>query len=167
MFYGLDIHKAFLQICELAPDGERRRQFRVGASEEEIEAFAASLCTGDQVVLEATFHTWRIVQILRRHHHLLGRFDQEPGESDIIRLFLLEHLDQGLRQHLNTEIEHLETIIRQDNVHQIFADVMNVAFDGTDYHFADRFDARFGQQRSQNFHAALHRVCGEQHFRNE
>ena len=67
MFYGLDIHKAFLQICELAPDGERRRQFRVGASEEEIEAFAATLCTEDQVVLEATFHTWRIVQILRRY----------------------------------------------------------------------------------------------------
>jgi transposase len=67
MFYGLDVHKAFLQVCELGPDGKRRREFRVGAGAEEIEAFAATLGAEDQVVLEATFHTWVIVRILRPH----------------------------------------------------------------------------------------------------
>jgi transposase len=67
MFYGLDVHKAFLQVCELGPDGKRRREFRVGAGVEEIEAFAATLGAEDQVVLEATFHTWVIVRVLRPH----------------------------------------------------------------------------------------------------
>ncbi len=67
MFYGLDVHKAFLQVCELGPDGKRRREFRVGAGVKEIEAFAATLDAEDQVVLEATFHTWVIVRILRPH----------------------------------------------------------------------------------------------------
>jgi transposase len=67
MFYGLDVHKAFVQVCELGPDGKRRREFRIGAGVEEIEAFAATLGTADQVVLEATFHTWVIVRILRPH----------------------------------------------------------------------------------------------------
>jgi transposase len=67
MFYGLDVHKAFVQVCELGPEGKRRREFRVGAGVEEIEAFAATLGAEDQVVLEATFHTWAIVRILRPH----------------------------------------------------------------------------------------------------
>ena len=67
MFYGLDVHKAFVQVCELGPDGKRRREFRVGAGVEEIEAFAATLGAEDQVVLEATFHTWVIARILRPH----------------------------------------------------------------------------------------------------
>jgi transposase len=67
MFYGLDAHKAFIQVCEVAPDGKRRREFRIGASAEEIQAFAATLGARDQLVLEATFHTWAIYEILRRH----------------------------------------------------------------------------------------------------
>jgi transposase len=67
MFYGLDVHKAFVQVCELGPEGKRRREFRVGAGVGDMEAFAATLGKEDQVVLEATFHTWAIVQILRPH----------------------------------------------------------------------------------------------------
>jgi transposase len=67
MFYGLDVHKAFIQVCELSPSGECLRQFRIGASAEEIETFAAGLGAEDAVVLEATFHTWVIARALRRH----------------------------------------------------------------------------------------------------
>jgi transposase len=67
MFYGLDVHKEFIQVCALAPDGRTRRDFRIGGSAEAIEAFARELERTDAVVLEATFHTWAIVQILSRH----------------------------------------------------------------------------------------------------
>lgn len=67
MYYGLDVHKEFLQVCALAEDGKTRRDFRVGGSAGAIEAFARRLGPEDQGVLEATFHTWAIVQILQRH----------------------------------------------------------------------------------------------------
>lgn len=66
MFYGLDVHKAFVQVCQLSKDGRRRRDFRIEATEEALEAFAQSLTADDQVALEATFHSWAIHRILAR-----------------------------------------------------------------------------------------------------
>jgi transposase len=67
MFYGLDVHKEFLQVCALADDGQGRRDFRVGGQPEAIDAFARGLRRTDAVALEATFHTWALVQILDRY----------------------------------------------------------------------------------------------------
>jgi transposase len=67
MYYGLDVHKEFLQVCALEEDGKTRRDFRIGGTAAAIEKFARGLDRADEVVLEATFHTWAIVQILRRH----------------------------------------------------------------------------------------------------
>ena len=66
MFYGLDAHKAFIQACELADSGPGRKDYPIGATSEAIEAFAQRLGPADQVVLEATFHTWAIHSILAR-----------------------------------------------------------------------------------------------------
>ena len=59
MFYGLDVHKEFLQVCALDEDGETRRDFRVGGTPAAIEKFARGLDRADEVVLEATFHSLR------------------------------------------------------------------------------------------------------------
>jgi transposase len=67
MFYGLDVHKDFFQVCALAEDGQTRKDFRVGGHAEAIEAFGQRLARTDEVVLEATFHSWAIAQILRRY----------------------------------------------------------------------------------------------------
>lgn len=67
MFYGLDVHKAFIQVCELSPSGERLPQFRIGASVEEVETFAAGLGAEGAVVLDAISHTWAIARALGRH----------------------------------------------------------------------------------------------------
>jgi transposase len=67
MYYGLDVHKEFLQVCALAEDGKTRRDFRVGGTAAAIEKFARGLDRADEVVLEATFHSWAIVQILSRY----------------------------------------------------------------------------------------------------
>jgi transposase len=60
MFYGLDVHKAFVQICAIDAKGARRKEFRIEGSAEAIEAWAQQLGRGDEVVLEATFHSWAI-----------------------------------------------------------------------------------------------------------
>ncbi len=60
MFYGLDVHKRFIQVCEVDRDGATRREFRLETTPEAIEGFATQLGPEDQVVLEATFHTWAI-----------------------------------------------------------------------------------------------------------
>lgn len=67
MFYGLDVHKAFIQVCRLSPDGRRRRDFRIEATPETLEAFARRLGPDDQVALEATFHSWAIHALLAPH----------------------------------------------------------------------------------------------------
>lgn len=67
MFYGLDVHKRFIQVCEIGPEGERRREFRIEGTAEAIAAFASTLGPEDQVVLEATFHSWAIWSLLVPH----------------------------------------------------------------------------------------------------
>jgi transposase len=67
MYYGLDVHKEFIQVCALTEGGLERRDFRVGGSPEALEALGRQFQRHDQVVLEATFHSWAIVQILSRH----------------------------------------------------------------------------------------------------
>ncbi len=67
MFYGLDVHKRFIQVCRLDGEGKKRGEFRVAATTEAITAFAEGLSHDDHVVLEATFHTWQICSLLRPH----------------------------------------------------------------------------------------------------
>lgn len=67
MYYGLDVHKEFIQVCALDTDSEAHREYRIGAGAEEIAEFAQGLERSDQVVLEATFHTWAIHSIVSRH----------------------------------------------------------------------------------------------------
>ena len=50
---------------------------------------------------------------------------------------------------------------------EVLADVVDVALDGADHHFADTRRAGFGQQWLENGHAALHRVGSQQHFGHE
>lgn len=67
MFYGLDVHKEFIQVCALGAKGTKRKECRVAASAEAVERFAKGLRSTDHVVLEATFHTWALHDILARH----------------------------------------------------------------------------------------------------
>ena len=60
MFYGLDVHKRFTQVCEIDYAGHTSREFQLATTPAAIEGFAAGLGPDDQVVLEATFHTWAI-----------------------------------------------------------------------------------------------------------
>jgi transposase len=67
MYYGLDVHKEFIQVCRLSNDGKQRLDFKIAATAKAIEAFAAKLTPQDQVALEVTFHTRAIYQLLIAH----------------------------------------------------------------------------------------------------
>jgi len=67
MYYGLDVHKDFIQVCHLSPDGRQRQDFPIRATAEAIETFARRLTRKDQVALEVTFHTWTIHSLLVPH----------------------------------------------------------------------------------------------------
>ncbi len=68
---------------------------------------------------------------------------------------------------VDAEIDDLEAGALEHHRDEILADVVNVAFDGSDDNFADRLHTGFRQQRAQDFHSALHRVRGQQDLRNE
>lgn len=57
MFYGLDIHKQFIQVCRIDAQGKNRCDFRIDADHESILGFAQALTDRDAVVLESTFHS--------------------------------------------------------------------------------------------------------------
>jgi len=60
VFYGLDVHKRFVQVCAMDGVGQIQREFQIETTPEAIDRFAAQLGPADAVVLEATFHTWAI-----------------------------------------------------------------------------------------------------------
>ncbi len=67
MFYGLDVHKEFIQVCCINAAGRKVHTARVDGTQEAIVAFGETLDSEDAVCLEATFHTWAIWAILRKH----------------------------------------------------------------------------------------------------
>ena len=67
MFYGLDLHQRFIQVCRIDTSGQGRRDFRVDATHDAITAFAETLGPEDALVLEATFHTWAVWALLVPH----------------------------------------------------------------------------------------------------
>ncbi len=67
MFYGLDVHKEFIQVCEVDAKGAKRKEYRIGGTAEEIDGWAQNLGARDQVVLETTFHSWAIHSIVSQY----------------------------------------------------------------------------------------------------
>jgi len=60
---GLDVHKHFAEVAILQPGAALERQ-RIETDPDGLRAFAQTLRSDDQVVLEATMNTWAIVELL-------------------------------------------------------------------------------------------------------
>lgn len=67
MFYGLDVHKRFIQVCGIDGGGDKQREFRIDGTADAISSFASKLGEDDELVLEATFHSWAIWALLLPH----------------------------------------------------------------------------------------------------
>ena len=68
------------------------------------------------------------LQILDHILHLQRRFHQQPAQPDGIGFVFLCGLDNRVRRLLDPEVHHTKTIVRQNDVDQILADVVDVAF---------------------------------------
>ena len=68
---------------------------------------------------------------------------------------------------VHAEIDHLEAGAFHHHRHEVLADVVDVALHRADDHRADRLRAGLGEERTQQRHAGLHRVGGEQHLGHE
>lgn len=64
---GVDLHKAFVQVCAVTPTGERRWEARYARTAEGIEALLARCTTATAVAVEATTPTWQFVDQIRDH----------------------------------------------------------------------------------------------------
>jgi len=64
-FLGWDIHKKQATICMLAADGRLLGRYRIPCTREALLTFARkTLRPDDQMAMEATTHTWAVVEVL-------------------------------------------------------------------------------------------------------
>ena len=78
---------------------------------------------------------------------------------------MLPHrLDQRLGRHLDAEVHHLEAVVRQDDVHQVLADVVHVALDRREEHFSARGAAHLVHVRLEERDRRFHRLGALQHL---
>ena len=79
-------------------------------------------------------------------------------------MMLAPGLDQVVRRHLDAEIDHLITVVGEDNFDQIFADVVNVALDGGEHDSSARGRIGLLHELLQMIDGGLHRFSRLQHF---
>jgi transposase len=65
MYFGLDVHKKFIQICKLSKEGNILANYQVGGDAGSINNFAKTLKETDSVVLETTFNSWAVYDLLK------------------------------------------------------------------------------------------------------
>lgn len=63
---GLDVHREFAQVA-IWEDGMVRQAGRIQTTPQALREFAGSLCTSDEVAIEATGNTHAIARLLERH----------------------------------------------------------------------------------------------------
>jgi transposase len=65
LYYGLDVHKDFIQVCVINASNTYKNDYKFETTREKLEKFAAALEVEDQVVLESTFNSWSVYNILK------------------------------------------------------------------------------------------------------
>ncbi len=67
--------------------------------------------------------------------HLFARRDKQRRESNRIGVHLCRLFEDRVHRHLLAEIENAVTIIRQNRVDEVLADVVHIAEDGGEHDF--------------------------------
>ena len=80
---------------------------------------------------------------------------------------LTDRVDELLRSDLHSEIDDMEAGALQHDIHEVLADVVDVALDSAHDESADRFDARLGEQRSQHLERAGDGAPCDEHLGHE
>ena len=70
-----------------------------------------------------------VVHLLEVVLHDHRGLHQQPGHPDRVDLVLLGRLEDGVDRLLDADVDHVVTVVRQDDVDQVLADVVDVALD--------------------------------------
>ena len=82
-------------------------------------------------------------------------------------LVLPDRLDEGLRSHLNAEVDHLEAGSFEEDVGEVLPDVVHVPLDGAHHERADGLGAGRHEEWPQELEGACHRATRDEHLRHE
>ena len=106
------------------------------------------------------------MQVARRDHHLLCALHQQSGKADRVGLVFVEGLHQLVGRHLDAQIDHLVAVVREDDLHQVLADIVHVALHRGQDHLAARLRFRALHELLEVAHGGLHGFGRLQHLRH-
>ena len=116
----------------------------------------------------ASHQDWRfhacLSEVPYRLDHHLRRFHQQARQTHDVGTMLLAGVNQVLGRHLYAQVNDLVTVVGKDNVHQVLANVVDVALDGGQDNLA--LGCRIGPLHVglQVGHGELHRLSRLQHL---
>src|SRR6266403_1983499 len=108
-----------------------------------------------------------VAQIVSGDDHLLRAFHQQTRKADGVRLMLLISLDQVFGRNLDAQIHNVVAIIFQNNLYEIFADVVNIALYGGQNNAAALRRVRLLHELLKMADRGFHRFRGLQNFRDD
>ena len=109
----------------------------------------------------------RVLQVSRRDDHLLRALHQQPREANGVRLMVMAGLDDFFRRNLDAEVHHVVAVVAEDDLHQVLADVVDVALHGSQHDLAARRGIGLLHELLQMIDRGLHRFGRLQHFRHD
>eukprot|EP00754_Rhynchopus_humris_P019685 Rhum_TRINITY_DN14653_c10_g1::Rhum_TRINITY_DN14653_c10_g1_i1::g.106929::m.106929 len=113
------------------------------------------------------------LELLRDRHHLVERRGDQPGESDDVRLLLLDGGHDGRQWDHDSEVDDLVVVAAQHNTDDVLADVVHVALHRRQHDLALRRCVVAASrllrlhERNQMRHSLLHDTGALDHLRQE
>ncbi len=106
-------------------------------------------------------------EITRGQHHLLRALHQQTRQADSVRLMFPEGLNELLGSNLNPEVDYVISVVTQDDLDQVLADVMHVALHGGENDLAARAGIGLFHERLKVVDRSFHGLGRLQHFGND
>ena len=103
------------------------------------------------------------VQLFDNQRHLPAGRDQQRGEANRVCLLLDRRIDDAVNRDLLAQVEHRITIVAENRLHQILADVMHVAKDGGEHHLPPRIAVGLLHELLEIADRFLHHLRALQH----
>ena len=118
----------------------------------DITASQRRAAKNDRNIDAAFVHHFEIV------FHDERRFNQQAAHADRVGLMFFVRAENRVDRLLDAEIDDLVAVVGQNNIDEILADVVHVAFDGREHHRAFRIRAAFlFHERLEETYGGFHR----------
>src|SRR3954471_8186514 len=96
--------------------------------------------------------------------HLLSALHQKAAQTEDVRLVIPHRLDERLGRNLDAEVHDVESVVREDDVDEVLADVVDVALHRREQHLAAARAVRPIHVWLEEGNGGLHRLGALQDF---